>query len=58
MRRFEHVDKRFVDLEKTVTKLNLTIAEWIGAARLTKWMLGLGIPAIFGAAVTHVVRHW
>lgn len=58
VRRFEHVDKRFVDLEKTVNKLNVTIAEWIGAARLTKWMLGIGIPVIATAAVTHLVRHW
>lgn len=35
-----------------------TLSEWSGAMQLMKWSLGLGIPAILGAVLAFVVRHW
>ena len=34
------------------------VKEWTGALGISKWALGLGIPAILGALITHIVRHW
>lgn len=51
-------DKRFGELTARIEEINRVLAEATGMFGLAKWCLGLGIPAILAALVTHVVRHW
>lgn len=55
---FADVRTRIEGVRSDVGALKELISQWSGALGLAKWSLGLGIPAILGAAVTHVVRHW
>ncbi len=51
-------DERFDRLDTAVQAVNSQLERFIGGVNLAKWALGIGIPAIFGAIVTHVFRHW
>ena len=50
--------REFSDVRQRLGNVEKILAEWTGALSISKWALGLGIPAILGAVVTHVVRHW
>ncbi len=51
-------DQRFADLTSKIEEINRVMALATGMFSLAKWTLGLGIPAILAALITHVVRHW
>ncbi len=51
-------DRRFGLLNDKIQEVEKLFAEWTGALGIAKWALGLGIPAIVGLLVTHLVRHW
>lgn len=48
----------FSDMRSDIQRIEGAIAEWTGAFMLAKWALGLGIPAILGVLIAHVVKHW
>lgn len=45
-------------IREEVSSLRDIVKEWTGALGISKWALGLGIPAIIGLLLTHVARHW
>lgn len=58
-RRHEDQDRAdFAAMRTEVQRLATLLSQWSGALAFAKWSMGLGMPAIFGAVVTHVVRHW
>ena len=61
-RRLDKVDEvmtlKFQSVKDEINGLSGQLMQWSGALGLAKWARGLGIPAILGAIVTHVVRHW
>ena len=52
------VRTRMDDLTQAMQAIREDFSAWSGAIGMAKWALGLGIPAILGALITHVVRHW
>lgn len=48
----------FAQVRAALNGVEAEISRWSGAFGLAKWSLGLGVPAILGALLAHVVRHW
>lgn len=48
----------FAELRRDIATIINDLSQWRGAMVLAKWALGLGVPSILGAVITHVVRHW
>lgn len=55
---FADVRGRIDGVRSELESLRRMISAWSGALGLAKWSMGLGVPCILGAIVTHVVRHW
>lgn len=51
----------FAAMRAAIDKINVDIAEWIGAMKLLKTFAVIGIPSMLtaaGAALVNVIRHW
>ena len=51
-------DRRFNEVRDQIAAQNKTLAEWTGALRISKWVLGICLPAILGVLIVHLARHW
>lgn len=51
----------FAAMRAAIDKINMDIAEWVGAMKLLKTFAVVGIPSMLtaaGAALVNVIRHW
>ena len=50
--------RRFNQMTEQIEKMNLNLAQWTGALRISKLVLGICLPLILGAVLAHLLRHW